>query len=221
MRRGLQMLALAALCGCVTARDEARLDESGKGDAPSQDKAGRTCGPDAKGDLVLLDARTGGPVTCMAVTLTTEPMSCAVSADCPSDVLFRGYTNARGQVAVAQPFAGVRLVAVADGYDPSYLPDAKLQKDKLLEVELAPADGFWLKVLDGEGNYLPDVSIAFKQGDATIAQLRSNVLANVFFTQRQPFSGDPVKVEADGFQSMTVAGVQDLGDDGHTLVLRK
>lgn len=215
------MLALAALCGCATTRDDARLDDSARGDALSQDKGGRACGPDAKGDIVLLDARTGGPVTCMAVTLTTEPMACAVSADCPSDVLFRGVTNARGQVSVSQAFSGVRLVAVADGYDASYLPNARLQKDKLIELELAPADGFWLKVLDADGNYLPDVSIAFKQGDSTIAQLRSNVLANVFFTQRQPFAGDPVRVEADGFQSMTVAGVQDLGDDGHTLVLRR
>jgi hypothetical protein len=36
----------------------------------------------------------------------------------------------------------------------------------VLEVELMPADGYWLKVLDADGNYLSDVSLTFKQGDA-------------------------------------------------------
>ncbi len=219
-------MVVAALAGCVTAKDavgggDARLDETGKAEAAAGGKAGRTCGPEAKGDVVLLDARTGGPVTCLAVTVTSEPTSCAHGGGCPSDPVYRGYTNARGQVPVAQPFSKVRLVAVADGYDTAFLENATLSKDKVLELELPPSDGFWLKVLDAEGNYLPDVSIAFKQGEAVIAQLRSNVLANVFFTQRQPFGGQPVTAEAEGYQAVSITGAADLGEDGHTLVLKK
>ena len=83
-----------------------------------------------------------------------------------------------------------------------------------------PAEGFWLKVLDGDGNYLADTTVTFKQGEDVIAQLRANTLANVFFTQRQPFAGQPVTVEASGYKSQTITA-SDLGDDGHTLTLTK
>ena len=66
-----------------------------------------------------------------------------------------------------------------------------------------------------------DVSLTFKQGEVVVAQLRTNVLANVFFAQRQPFSGQPVSVEAQGYQSLVVNDVSELGEDGHTLVLRR
>jgi hypothetical protein len=225
MRRGL--LTIALLCGaCVTTKDsvgggDSRLDDTGKREDVAAGGSRRECGPDAKGDVVLLDARTGGPLTCLAVSVSVEPMSCPVGGDCTSDLIFKGLTNARGQVAVKSAFSQARLVAVADGFDPSYLSNASLSKDKVLELELVPADGFWLKVLDAEGNYLQDVAISFKQGDAVIAHLRTNSLANVFFSQRQPFSGEPVVAMAEGYQSVTIDGTGALGDDGHTLVLKK
>lgn len=219
----MAVLAAALALSCATTKDavgggDARLDES-SGKESAIAKAKRECGPAAPGDVVLLDARTGGPVTCQAVTLLREQMSC--TADCPSDVVFKGLTNERGQVLLTGPLAKSRLVAVVDGFEPSALQNATSSAGKVLELELAPAEGFWLKVLDGDGNYLPDVSLSFKQGDEVIAQLRSNVLANVFFTQHHPFSGQPVTVTAEGFQPVTVNGVAELGDDGHTLTLRK
>ena len=54
-----------------------------------------------------------------------------------------------------------------------------------------------------------------------IAQLRTNTLANLFFTQRQPFEGQPVTVEAPGYAPLTITSVAELGDDGHTLTLQK
>lgn len=211
------------LAGCATtgaASDDSRLDDGASKDVATR-KAGRECGADAPGDLILLDATTGGSVPCLPVTVTVEQMSCAADADCESDVFFKGLTGPKGQLKLLAPIERVRLVAVADGFAPSRLPNATTVKDRVLELELAPAEGFWLKVLDAEGNYLPDVSLTFKQGGEVVAQLRSNTLANVFFAGRQPFSGQPVVIEAPGFQPLTVNAVTELGDDGHTLTLAR
>ena len=170
---------------------------------------------------MLLDARTAGPLTCTMVTVSKEPSSCPRGESCLSERVFHGFTNSRGQIAVADPFTNVRLVAVADGYSPSYLEDASLTGSKILELEMAPSTGFWLKALDPDGNYLQDLVLSFKQGEEVVASLRTNDLANVFFTQRNPFSGQPVTVEALGYQPATVASVSELGADGHTLTLQK
>lgn len=222
--RGLVGLGACLLAACATTStvaDDARLDEGGGKEAARAGKKARECGPDGVGDVVLLDARTGGPVTCQAVTLTREPMSCAEGAECPSDVVFKGLSGPQGLVKLNGPLDKSRLVAAADGYGPSSLPNATSKAGQVLELELAPEDGFWLKLLDAEGNFLPDVSVTFKAGDDTLAQLRSNSLANVFFTQRQPFAGQPVTATAEGFKPVTIQGNEDLGDDGHTLTLTK
>ncbi|MBE2248109.1 MAG: hypothetical protein IAE78_01090 [Myxococcus sp.] len=226
MRGQLWGLVALALVGCVTTKDavgggDARLDEAGRPDAPEDRKRQASCGAEGKGDLVLLDGRTGGPLTCLEVTITTEPMSCAASTDCPSTPVFRGLTNKQGQVLSTTPFAQARVIAVADGFAPATVTNASLKPNAVVEIELMPAEGYWLKVLDADGNYLADTSLTFKQGDAVIAQLRTNVLANVLFTQRQPFSGQPVTVEAQGFQSVVVNDASELGEDGHTLVLKR
>lgn len=222
--RGWLLLSLCML-GCVTTqdsvRDDSRLDEDSAASKDVARRAGRECGADQPGDVVLLDATTGGPVTCLSVTVTREPMSCAVGTGCLGEVLFKGLTSAKGQLKLIAPIEKSRLTAVADGFAPSSLANATSVKDRVLELELMPADGFWLKVLDAEGNYLQDLSVSFKQGDEVIAQLRSNTLANVFFTQRQPFAGQPVQVEAPGFKPITINSVSELGDDGHTLTLTK
>ncbi|MFZ5446187.1 MAG: hypothetical protein ACOZQL_39735 [Myxococcota bacterium] len=214
-----------ALAGCATTKDsvgagDARLDDDKAKDELAK-RAGRECGPDAPGDVILLDARTGGPVTCLPVTVSREPMSCAPGAECPSEVLFKGLTSHKGQLKLLAPIERSRLTAVADGFAPSSLANATSAKDRVLELELAPAEGYWLKVLDADGNYLQDLSVTFKQGDDVIAQLRTNTLANVFFTQRQPFAGQPVRIEAQGYQPLTVSSVTELGDDGHTLTLQR
>lgn len=224
--RGLWLALALGIAGCVTTKDavgggDSRLDEAGRPDAPENQKQAAACGPEGKGDLVLLDGRTGGPLTCLAVTITSEPSGCAVASECPSTVLFRGLTNKQGQVLTTSTFASSRLIAVADGFAPSTLNNATSKPNTVAELELMPAEGYWLKVLDPEGNYLTDVSLTFKQGDDVIAQLRTNVLANIVFAQRQPFSGQPVTVQAEGFQALVVNDVAELGEDGHTLVLRR
>lgn len=226
MRRGLWLALALGVCGCATTKDavgggDARLDEAGRPDTPEAKKREALCGAEGKGDLVLLDGRTGGPLTCLEVTITAEPMSCQAGSECPSTLVFRGQTNKAGQVLSTTPFTSARVIAVADGFSPATINSASIKPNTVLELELMPADGYWLKVLDPDGNYLADVSLTFKQGDAVIAQVRTNVLANVLFTQRQPFSGQPVTVEAQGFQSLVVNAVSELGDDGHTLVLRR
>ena len=227
MRRGLAVLSLCAVASCATAKDalteEARLDENDGPDGVVALKPNRACGPDFMGNLVFLDARTGGPLTCLAVVLTSESRACPVGADCIADRVFRGLTNDRGQVLVKSQLVGVRLVAVAEGFSTSYVRNATVGSaaQKLLELELAPVDGFWLKVLDEEGNYLPDISVTFRQGTEVLAQLRTNVLANVFFAQRQPFSGESVLVESPGYLSTLINQSSDLGEDGHTVTLKK
>jgi hypothetical protein len=148
-------------------------------------------------------------------------MSCAEGAECRSDVVFKGLSGPQGLVKLNGPLDKSRLVAAALGYGPSSLPNATSKAGQVLELELVPEDGFWLKLLDADGNFLPDVSIAFKAGDDTLAQLRSNSLANVFFPQRQPFAGQPVTAIAEGFKPVTIQGTADLGEDGHTLTLTK
>ncbi|MBL8917484.1 MAG: hypothetical protein JNJ54_01370 [Myxococcaceae bacterium] len=233
MRRGLGVvLALGVACwvvlsvGCVTTKDavgggDARLDEAGRPDAPEMKKGVSSCGAEGKGDLSVLDGRTGGPLTCLAITITAEPTACPATSECPSTTLFRGLTNRDGRALSTSTFSSARVIAVADGFATATVNNASSKPDGVIELELMPPDGFWLKVLDGEGNYLQDVSLSFKQGDTVLAQLRTNVLANVFFSQRQPFSGQPVTVEAQGFQSVVVNDVKELGEDGHTLVLRR
>lgn len=225
LRGALTIFAALALSACATAKDavgggDARLDDT-QGPDQAEKRAGRACGPDAPGDLVLLDARTAGPVTCHSVTITREPMSCPSGSECPGEVLFKGLTSPKGQLKLIGAVEKARLIAVADGFAPSTLSNATSMRDRVLELELAPEEGFWLKVLDADGNYLQDLSVSFKQGDEVIAQLRTNTLANVFFTKRQPFSGQPVIVEAQGYASQTVSSVSDLGEDGHTLTLQK
>ena len=225
--RGI-ILAALLLGACATTKPDsvgggdARLDDTTRPEKNAVSPDGKTkCGADGKGDVVLLDARTAGPLTCTMVTVTKEPASCKLGDDCMSEAVFQGRTNSRGQIPVSEPFTKVRLVAVADGYSPSYLEDATLVGGKVLELEMAPSEGFWLKVLDGDGNYLQDVVISFKQGADVVASLRTNDLANVFFSDRNPFSGQPVTVEAQGYRSATVASVAELGADGHTLTLQK
>jgi hypothetical protein len=226
MRTGLGVVVALALAGCVTTKDavgggDARLDESQGADKVSPGAAAkRACGDDAKGDVVVLDARTGGPLTCLPVTLASEA-ECAAGADCTSTELFKGLTNSRGQVPVAAPFAGVTLVAIADGYGPAALPNATLTQGRVLELELPPQDGFWLKVLDGEGNYLHDVQVTFKAGDEVLFQLKANTLANLFFSEHQPFSGQSVVAQVEGFAPTAINGLEDLGVDGHTLIVKK
>ncbi len=221
------IVAALLLAGCVTTRadtvGDSRVDDTTGPDKVPVDGKGKAvdCGPEGKGDVVLLDARTAGPLTCTMVTVSQEQSSCKLGDDCGSEPVFKGRTNSRGQIAISQPFTKVRLVAVADGYSPSYLEDASISPGKVLELEMAPSDGFWLKVLDAEGNYLQDVLISFKQGAEVVANLRTNDLANVFFTERNPFSGQPVTVEAPGFKALTVSSVSDLGPDSHTLTLQK
>jgi hypothetical protein len=114
-----------------------------------------------------------------------------------------------------------RLTAVAEGFAPTLFDPVPPKPNALVEVELMPDTGFLLKLVDESGNYLPDVSATFRQGENVVAQLRSNELANVFFPQRTPFSGEPVRVEVEGYQATTINGAQDLGTDGHTLTLKK
>ena len=226
--RGI-ILAVLLLGGCVTTKvdsvggGDSRYDDTTQPDKTPVDAKGKAadCGPEGKGDVVLLDARTAGPLTCTMVTVTKEQQSCKMGEECLSEAVFQGRTNSRGQIAVPEKFTKVRLVAVADGYSPSYLEDATLTGAKTLELEMAPSEGFWLKVLDVEGNYVQDVLISFKQGAEVVANLRTNDLANVFFTERNPFSGQPVTIEAQGYKPALVTSVSDLGVDSHTLTLQK
>lgn len=230
MLRGASYIALGALVACVTQRPESlgagdsMLDDSTKGDAAvAKAEAKGQCGPDAKGDVVLLDGRTGGPLTCALVTVSMVPDSCPSDAECASEKLFEGRTNRRGQFASPRPFSHMRLEAVSEGFGTGSLAGASLNGGRVLEVEMPPEseDGFWLKILDGDGNYLQDVLVTFKAGDDVLATLRSNVLANVFFTQRNPFSGQEVVAQIDGYAPARISGTSDLGDDGHTLTLKK
>jgi hypothetical protein len=224
--RGLFAAALLA-SACATTKDtmgagEDRIDEHSQRDAALMAPKGlESCGPEAKGDLVLLDSSSGAPLSCTEVTVSSEPMGCARDSDCPAEEIFKGRTNKRGQVQTRRFFSQARLSAVADGYAPSFLTNASFVANKVLEIEMAPLAGYWLKLVDQEGNYLPDVVVTFKKGDELLGTLRSNALANIFFTHKAPFEGDKVVAEAEGFQSASIQGTADLGDDGHTLTLKR
>lgn len=219
----LDLIALVCLSACATTRadsvgqGDSRIDDASKAEA-IEARARAGCGADGLGDVVLLDARTAGPLTCTEVTLSREPAGCL--EHCPSTELFKGFTNAKGLVSVGQ-VKKVRLVAVAEGFAPSALEHASSVAGRPLELEMAPESGFWLKVVDGDGNYLSDVVVTFKQGGEVIAQKRTNELANVFFGERTPFGGDPFVAEVQGFPARTVGSQRELGDDGHTLTVSR
>ncbi|MHB8873689.1 MAG: hypothetical protein ACYC8T_08385 [Myxococcaceae bacterium] len=223
--------AALALGGCVTTKKDVsgsgdeRFDDTfspdkgpARGDA---DKAAPGCGPEGKGDVVLIDARSATPVACALVTLTRVPPDCQPGAECPNDVVFQGRANKAGQVLLRDPVGLGRLTAVVEGFAPSHRAAGAATPGKLVEIELVPDEGFWLKVLDAEGNYLQGELVTFKQGEEVLAQLRTNDLANVFFASRTPFAGDPVTVEATGYKQSVISGPADLGDDGHTVTLLK
>jgi hypothetical protein len=178
------------------------------------------CGAEGKGDVVLLDARSGLPVACALITLFREPADCK-DAECPSESIYQGHSNAQGMILVAQPVAQTRIYAVGEGYAQSYRQPSPTSPQRVAEIEMIPEDGFLLKVLDSDGNYLPGVEVTFKQGEEVLAQMRTNDLANVFFSTRSPFSGDPVLITVEGYQPVTVATTADLGADGHTVVVKK
>src|SRR5262249_36616357 len=151
---------------------------STKGDLQvAQAEARGACGADATGDVVLLDGRTGGPLTCALVTVSMAPDACPNETTCPSEVLFSGRTNRRGQFAVQRPFARMRLEATVDGYGTGTLSNASLNGGKVLELEMPPEidEGFWLKLVDNDGNYLQDLLVTFRQGEDVLATLRTNV----------------------------------------------
>jgi hypothetical protein len=124
-------------------------------------------------------------------------------------------------ILVAQPVAQTRIYAVGEGYAQSYRQPSPTSPQRVAEIEMIPEDGFLLKVLDSDGNYLPGVEVTFKQGAEVLAQMRTNDLANVFFSTRSPFSGDPVLITVEGYQPVTVATTADLGADGHTVVVKR
>ena len=110
---------------------------------------------------------------------------------------------------------------MAAGYRLSYRDPSPLQGGAGAEIEMVPSEGFTLKFVDPEGNYLTRLTVSFKQRGEAIAQMTTNELANVHFQRRSPFSGEPVIVEAPGYAPLTVNGPQDLGGDGRTVTLRK
>jgi hypothetical protein len=222
-------LLAAALCAsaCATTRDtmgadDSRVDEHAQQEAAIAAPRGiDSCGPEGKGDIVLIDSASGAPLSCAEVTVSSESMGCGRESDCPAEEIFKGRTNKRGQVQSKRHFAQARLSAVADGYAPSYLANATVTANQILELEMAPLAGYWLKLVDQDGNYLPDLVVTFKKGDEVLGALRSNALANIFFTHRAPFEGETVIAESEGFQKASIQGVADLGDDGHTLTLKR
>src|SRR5437763_941911 len=94
-------LALVLLPGFVCANqkpdavgggDERLDDQKSGGNAPA-DSAAEGCGPDGKGDVVLIDARTAGALPCVSVTL---------SRDSDGEVVFQGHANKQGQVRLTK-----------------------------------------------------------------------------------------------------------------------
>jgi hypothetical protein len=220
-------VALALAPGCVKRRDvsgsgDERLDEAARGDpVPAGQAPGEACGPDG-GSLLLLDAVTASPLSCTLVTVTLDATDCsAEDGTCASQELFRGRTSARGRAAVVVPWESARVSAVAAGYRPSYRDPAPLPAGSAAEIEMLPSEGFTLKFIDPDGNYLPRLQVSFKQRGEAIAQMTTNELANVHFQHRSPFSGEPVIIEAPGYAALTVSGPQDLGSDGRTVTLRR
>lgn len=231
VKTSLPALAAALLAGCawngqinpkkdVAGTGDDHYDETSGPERPKAEvKAQSECGPEGKGDVVLLDARSTQPVSCALVTVFREQPNC--TEDCTPEQIFQGRSNALGQILVAQPVAQSRIYAVGEGYAQSYRQPGALSPHHLAEIEMVPDDGFLLKVLDSDGNYLPGVEVTFKQGADVIAQMRTNDLANVFFASRTPFSGEPVTISAEGYAAVTVANPSELGADGHTVTVRK
>jgi hypothetical protein len=223
-------LLSGALCGggaCVTPRGDVagtgddHYDETSRPErAKPEIKDPSQCGAEGKGDVILLDARTALPVACVLISVFREAPDCK-ETDCPAEPIFEGHSNAQGQVLVSQPLAQSRIYAVSEGYAPSYRLPSAMSPHHLAEIEMIPDEGFLLKVLDGEGNYLPGVEVTFKQEEQVLAQMRTNDLANIFFSSRSPFSGDPVTISVEGYAPLTVASATELGTDGHTVIVHK
>ncbi len=237
-------MAVGAVCcalglwgsGCATARGDVtgsgddRLDDTTQGDEAAasapEGAAGGSCGPEAKeGSVVLLDARTVEPISCVLATLLRDQPGCAPetpSGECPTEELARGPTSQGGRLSLrgTDP-ARTRLWAVAEGFVQSAREPGPVAKGRAPEIEMVPEDGFLLKFLDGEGNYLPGLSVVFRQGEEVIAQLKTNELSNVFFPVRTPFAGEPVVIEVEGFAPLTLSSPSELGADGNTVTLRR
>src|SRR4051812_10960105 len=122
------VLALA-FAGCatnkkdVTGTGDERLDESGGSSGGDRDNRaeGRKAGecPTEPGDLALIDARNGNPISCASVTLSRDIEGCEPSADneCQTEVLLKTHTNSRGQIKLPDPaLANKRLWAVSEGF---------------------------------------------------------------------------------------------------------
>lgn len=218
--------ALALSPGCVKRRDvsgsgDERLDESSRGDALPGQGQGDACGPDG-GTLLLLDAVTASPLSCTLVTVSQDATDCrSEDGTCASQELFRGRTGVQGRAQVQVAWESARVSAVAAGYSPSYREAGPVSAAAPAEIEMVPSEGFTLKFVDQDGNYLTGLQVGFKQRGEAIAQMTTNELANVYFSHRSPFAGEPVIVEAQGWAPLTVNGPQDLGGDGHTVTLHK
>jgi hypothetical protein len=220
-------IALAALASCATGKKDVsgsgddRYDDTSSPDKPrAVVKDSSQCGAEGKGDVVLLDARTTQPVACSLVTIFQEASGCE-DADCPPESIFQGHTNTQGLVVVGKPIAQSRIYAVAEGYAQSYRYPSPISAGHVAEIELLPDDGFLLKIVDSEGNYLPGVEVTFKQGEEVLSKIRTNDLANVFFNERSPFAGEPVTVAVEGYPAVTVSSASELGADGHTVTVRR
>lgn len=215
---GVGAVLLFGACATTRAQsDEARLDDAVE-QKEAQVKSAPKCGTDPTGDVVLLDGRTGAPIPCLPVTISARAANC-VAVECDGESVFVGRSGPQGHAKLQKAIPQSKLVAVAEGYAPSGAVTGA--PGKTVELELVPENAFWLKVLDADGNYLPDVQMTFRVGDEVLAKLTSNGLANVIFSQRQPFAGQAVIVEAPGYAPTTINGTEDLGKDGHTLVLRR
>lgn len=248
--RSLALFAsLLLVSACVTSRQhdvtgtgDDRLDESSTEAAPQKKAAAdETCGAEGKGNVVLYDARTAEVVSCALVSInrenaecvqrcrmlageeaqatTTGGTQCPDGTTCPSERVFNGRSNKGGMLNVPN-LGSTLLTAVAEGYAVTQFEPKASRASGPVEVELLPAKGFIVKLLDQDGNYLNGVSATFKQGQDVLAQLRSNELANVYL-QPNPFGSEPVTVEVEGFAPAEVKTVADLGADGHTLTLSK
>jgi hypothetical protein len=226
------LILAAGVCGCATwdritgkqpdtaGNGDERYDETSSPEKPRPViKDPSQCGAEGKGDVVLLDARTSLPVSCVLVTLFREPTNCG-DTECTAESIFQGRSNSQGLILVGQPIGSSRVYAVAEGYAQSYRQPGGMSASRIAEIEMVPDDGFLLKVLDSDGNYLPGVEVTFKQGEDVLAQMRTNDLANVYFSSRTPFSGESVTIHAEGYAPVTVASPSELGSDGHTLTVR-
>jgi hypothetical protein len=223
---------LAVAWGCVTPRGDVsgsgdeRLDESSRPDRTSAPAPARgsSCGPEPEQGVLLLDARTAEPVSCVLATVLRDQVGCVAAPDqeCPTEVLARGPTSRAGRLPLGGADPGrARLWAVAEGFVQSVREPAPAQKGRPAEIEMVPEDGFLLKLLDSEGNYLPGLAVVFRQGGEAIARLRTNDLSNVYFNVRTPFAGEPVVIEAEGFAPVTLQSPAELGADGNTLTLHR